>query len=132
MACDTALQFKKDVGLLDDPFLISSASNSIGTVADRTLSLEIARESIVLLRNNEPEKADGGWIWANPDANWAAEYWTSTTPAGPAAIHWTVNQERHMPPLSVDYADGGPATGNPSNLVDNFAIRFTAEVDFLE
>ena len=43
-----------------------------------------------------------------------------------------VNQDRHEPPLAVDYGAEGPATGNPSNQVDNFVIRFTAHVQFLE
>eukprot|EP01052_Picozoa_sp_SAG31_P024260 SAG31_NODE_2052_length_6556_cov_2.005111_1_plen_1569_part_00 len=132
VAAGRVLQAKKDLGLLDDPFLEDSASNPIGTAADRAVSREVAKDSIVLLKNNEPEHADGGWAFVNEAANWAADYWTTTEMSGPSAIHWTVNQARHEPPLSVEYGNGGPATGNPSNQVDNFAIRFTAEVEFFE
>ena len=48
------LQLKKDLGLLADPFLKSSAAlvKEVGSVTDRTMSLNAARESLTLLRNS--------------------------------------------------------------------------------
>ena len=44
----------------------------------------------MLLKNTEPEHTDGGWLFADPTANWAADYWTNTAMTGPPAVSWTV------------------------------------------
>jgi hypothetical protein len=131
IAAGRVLQLKKDVGLLADPYLRSSASNSIGSEVDRALSRDIARESLVLLKNTEPATDVGGWRFSS-DPNWHAEYWTDTVISGPAAIQWDVNQNRHEKPLQLNWGDEGPATGNPSNKVDDFTVRFTATVEWTQ
>jgi hypothetical protein len=134
LAAGRVLQMKKDVGLIADPFLSRAATNPIGTRSDRALSRRIAEESLVLLRNNVPKpKRGGGWSFSSETStDWQAEYFTTTTigPTQPAAVKFTVSQQRGQKPLEVDWGDGGPVTGNPANKVDNFAVRFTAVVDF--
>jgi beta-glucosidase len=58
-AAGRVLQLKKDLGLLQDPFLDSAAPliKTVGQQADRDVAKDIARESLVLLENEQA--ADG-------------------------------------------------------------------------
>ena len=136
IAAGRVLQLKKDLGLIADPYLSSSAQNSIGASEDRALSRDIASESLVLLKNSEAAgSTSGGWHFADSIHNWAAAYWPSThisEPSEPPAISWNLNQQQHELPLQVNWGDEGPATGNPANRIDEFTVRFTGTVVFTQ